>query len=97
MKRQQMIRRYSEIQNCTYEQAEFAIDTVATLICEGLTEDGKASLKYVGKFEIRNYKEHKGFDFRNGRSLEIPAHNRIKFTPSEKLREEILYKEIVNK
>lgn len=97
MTRQQMIRRYAEIQNCTCEQAEFAIDTVATLICEGLTEDGKASLKYVGKFEIRKYKEHKGFDFRNGKSLEIPAHNRIKFIPNEKLREEILYKRIINK
>lgn len=97
MTRQQMIRRYAEIQDCTYEQAEFAIDTVATLICEGLTKDGKASLKYVGKFEIRNYKGHKGFDFRNGKSLEILPHNRVKFTPSENLREEILYKKIVNK
>lgn len=35
MTRQQMIRRYAEIQDCTYEHAENAIDTVVTLICEG--------------------------------------------------------------
>jgi len=97
MTRQQMIRRYAEIQDCTYEHAENAIDTVVTLICEGLTEDGRASLKYLGRFEIKNYKEHKGFDFHKRKSVEIPAHNKIKFTPSEKLREEILRKEIVNK
>ena len=42
-------------------------------------------------------KGNKGFDFHNGKSVEIPPHNRIKFTPNEKLREEILRKEIVNK
>ncbi len=97
MTRQEMIKRYSEIQDCTYEEAKTAIDTVTTLIYEGLIEDGRSSVKYLGKFEIKNYKKHKGFDFQNGKSVEIAAHNRIKFTPSEKLREEILYKEIVNK
>lgn len=97
MTRQQMIRRYAEIQDCTYEQAEIAIDTVVTLICEGLAEDGRVSLKYLGRFKIKKCKGHKGFDFHNGKSVEIPPHNRIKFTPNEKLREEILRKEIVNK
>lgn len=97
MTRQEMIRRYSEIQDCTYEEAKTAIDTVITLICEGLVEDGRVSLKYLGRFKIKKYKGHKGFDFRDGKSVEIPPHNKIKFTPSEKLREEILRKEIVNK
>lgn len=97
MTRQKMIRRYSEIQDCTYEEAKTAIDTVTTLIYEGLIEDGRSSVKYLGKFEIKTYKKHKGFDFQNGKSVEIPAHNRIKFAPSEKLREEILYKKIINK
>ncbi len=94
MTRQEMIRRYSEIQDCTYEEAKTAIDTVTTLIYEGLIEEGRSSVKYLGKFEIKTYKKHKGFDFQNRRSVEIPAHNRIKFTPCQKLREEILYKEM---
>ena len=54
MTRQEMIRRYSEIQDCTYEEAKTAIDTVTTLIYDGLIEDGRSSLKYLGKFEIKN-------------------------------------------
>lgn len=67
MTRQEMIRRYSEIQDCTYEEAKTAIDTVTTLIYDGLIEDGRSSVKYLGKFEIKNYKKHKGFDFQNGK------------------------------
>lgn len=94
MTRSEMIRRYSEIQCCSYEVASAAIDTVITLIAEGLEQDGKVSLKYFGRFEIKPFKAHKGYDFIGKRSMEIPAHNVIRFTPCEEWRKEVLRKEI---
>lgn len=94
MTRSEMIRRYSEIQCCSYEMAADAVDTVVTLISEGLEQDGKVSLKYFGRFEIRPFKAHRGYDFSKGESIEIPAHNTIRFTPCETWRKEVLRKEI---
>lgn len=95
MTRRQMIQRYSEIQCCTYEQAADAVDTLVTLISEGLETDGKVNLKYFGRFEIRPFKAHKGYNFLKGESVEIPAHNTIRFTPCEAWRKEVLRKEII--
>ena len=95
MTRTEMIRRYAEIQCCSYEMAADAVDTVVTLISEGLEKDGKVSLKYFGRFEIKPFKAHKGYDFLRGESIEIPAHNTIRFTPCEAWRREVLRKEIV--
>lgn len=94
MTRRQMIARYGEIQCCTFEEAASAIDTVITLISEGLEEDGEVNLKYFGKFKIRPFKAHRGYDFSKGESIEIPAHNVIRFTPCEEWRRQILRKEI---
>ncbi|MDO5817025.1 MAG: HU family DNA-binding protein [Eubacteriales bacterium] len=71
-----------------------AVDTVVTLISEGLEQDGKVSLKYFGRFEIKPFKAHKGYDFTEKKSIQIPAHNTIRFTPCEALRKEVLRKEI---
>ena len=94
MTRSEMIRRYAEIQCCSYEVAADAVDTVVTLISEGLEQDGKVSLKFFGRFEIKPFKAHKGYNFSERKSIEIPAHNVIRFTPCEELRKEVLRKEI---
>lgn len=95
MTRSEMIRRYAEIQCCSYEVAADAIDTVITLVSEGLERGGKVSLKFFGRFEIRPFKAHRGYDFSKGESIEIPAHNTIRFTPCETWRKEVLRKEII--
>lgn len=94
MTRTEMIRRYAEIQSCSYEMAADAVDTVVTLISEGLEQDGKVSLKFFGRFEIKPFKAHKGYNFSERKSIEIPAHNAIRFTPCEAWRKEVLRKEI---
>ena len=47
MTRSEMIRRYSEIQCCSYEMAADAVDTVVTLISEGLEQ--KKRRKYTNE------------------------------------------------
>ena len=94
MTRPEMIRRYAEIQCCSYEMAADAIDTVITLISEGLEQDGKVSIKYFGNFKVKSFKAHKGYDFTEKKSIQIPAHNVIRFTPCEAWRKEVLRKEI---
>lgn len=94
MTRSEMIRRYAEIQCCSYEMAADAIDTVVTLISEGLEQDGKVSLRFFGHFAIKPFKAHKGYNFSERKSIEIPAHNTIRFTPCEAWRKEVLRKEI---
>lgn len=95
MTRSDMIRRYAEIQCCSYEVAADAIDTVVTLVSEGLEQDGKVSIKYFGCFKVKSFKAHKGYDFTEKKSVEIPAHNTIRFTPCEAWRKEVLRKEII--
>ena len=95
MTRGEMIRRYAEIQCCSYEMAADAVDTVVTLVSEGLEQDGKVSLKYFGRFEIKTFKAHKGDNFAEKKSVVVPPHNVIRFTPCEEWRKQVLRKEIV--
>ena len=95
MTRTEMTRRYAEIQCCSYEMAAAAIDTVVTLISEGLEQDGKVSIKYFGNFKVKPFRTHRGYDFTEKKSIQIPAHNVIRFTPCEAWRIEVLRKEIV--
>lgn len=90
MNRQEMIRRYAELQCCTIEQASDSIDTLVTIIYDGLKEDKRVALKYFGTFKLTHNKAHKGYDFAAKKSIDIPAHNRIKFIPCKAWRKEIL-------
>lgn len=51
MTREEMISRYAEIQECSLEQAADRIDTFVTVLSEGLENDRKVRIKYLGTFE----------------------------------------------
>lgn len=94
MTREEMISRYAEIQECSLEQAADRIDTFVTVLSEGLENDRKVRIKYLGTFELKKFKQHKGYDFSKKKCIKIPAHNVIKFKPCTQWREELLYKDI---
>ena len=94
MTREEMISRYAEIQECSLEQAADRIDTFVTVLSEGLENDRKVRIKYLGTFELKKFKQHQGYDFSKKKCIKIPAHNVIKFKPCTQWREELLYKDI---
>ncbi len=69
--------------------AEQYIDTLSTLIAEGLAERGKVHLKYLGTFERTELKPKKIYNFHTKKLNEVPAHGRIRFVPSDFLRRDI--------
>ena len=86
MTREEMISRYAEIQECSLEQAADRIDTFVTVLSEGLENDRKVRIKYLGTFELKKFKQHQGYDFSKKKC--------IKFKPCTQWREELLYKDI---
>lgn len=94
MTRQQMISRYAEVQECTREQAADRIDAFVTVLAEGLEKDGKVNVKYLGRFEVRKFKSHQGYNFKDKQCMKIPAHNVLKFIPCVQWRKELLHKVI---
>ena len=62
-------------------------------------KDKDITLQLVDVFktylDIKPFKAHKGYDFTEKKSIQIPAHNVIRFTPCEEWRKQVLRKEIV--
>lgn len=89
MTRQEMIDRYAEIQCCTLEQAADRIDAFTTVLIEGLEEDGKVWVKWLGTFKVGKYKAHTAYDFKMKKSIIIPEHNTVKFSPAIQWKKEL--------
>lgn len=54
-----------------------------------LLSSGKVKVGGVGIFEIRAVAQRKGYNVSNGEEIVIPAHNKMFFRPTKKLKDAI--------
>lgn len=85
-----MAHKYSEMFDCTLAEAKDSIDKVITLITLGLIEDGKVNLQWFGTFYLKNFRAHKGYDFKDKKQIDLPSRKVVKFRPSQSLRYDVL-------
>lgn len=62
-------------------------DVISNTIIDGLKKDGVVKIKGLGTFKMIEVKARKSVNVRNGEEIEIPAHNKITFTPDNDFAE----------
>lgn len=84
-----IIRDFAAINGVNQATAKQYVDTVVSLIIEGLNENGKVYLQYLGTFEKKEVPAKKLYNFQTKELEKCPAHGGIKFTPCEALRKDL--------
>lgn len=54
-----------------------------------LMKHGKVKVSGLGIFEVREVAEREGYNVADGGRIMVPAHNRIAFRPTKRLRDNI--------
>lgn len=72
-------------------EAEVFLKTLFDTITETLSEDEAVKIKDFGTFKLTPIQARESIDVNSGEKIEIPAHNRLSFSPATAL------KELVNK
>lgn len=67
--------------------AEKILNAVLDSIEDGLFRDGKAALRGIGSFEVREQPEREGRNPATGQPIRIPACRVVRFRPSAAIRE----------
>ncbi len=75
----------------TKKDAEYFLKELFDLISESLSETNPVKIKDFGTFKLKSIQSRESVDVNTGEKIEIPAHNRISFSPATAL------KELVNK
>jgi nucleoid DNA-binding protein len=67
--------------------AETIIKEFSDMISEGLETDGLVKVRGLGTFKLKRVAARVGRNLQTGESIEIPPHNKVSFTPENKLKE----------
>ena len=89
MTKKELIRVVHDKTIMRYEDINLIVDTFLDEIKKALNEDGKVILSGFGSFEKFTQEEHIGVHPLTGERLEIQSINKIKFTPSINLKNQI--------
>lgn len=84
-----IIRDFAAINGVNQATAKQYVDTVVSLIIEGLNENGKVYLQYLGTFEKKEVPAKKLYNFQTKQLEEVPAHYGVRFIPCESLRKDL--------
>jgi len=68
---------------------KFKDDAFVEQVEKLMLSSGKVKIGGFGIFEIRQVKEREGYNVGSGERITIPAHNKIVFRPTKKLRDAI--------
>lgn len=90
--RKELTRRISQEAHLTQKQAAQVLEITLTAIREALENGQKVSLVGFGSFRVRQSAPRSGVDPRSKKPIEIPAKERVRFSPGKELSEAVLKK-----
>ncbi len=90
--RDQLTRRIAQDANLSQKQAQAALEATIVTIREALQEGDEVRLVGFGSFKVRTSSARSGVNPRTGQKLEIPAKDRVRFSPGKELSEAVVKK-----
>ena len=90
--RQELARRISKEAKLSQKQAGEVLEATLTAIREALQEGQEVRLVGFGSFKVRQSAARKGVNPRSGENIEVPAKDRVRFSPGKELSEAIIKK-----
>lgn len=90
--RQELAKRIAKEAKLTQKQAAEILEVTLTSIREALKDGNEVRLVGFGSFKVRQSAARKGVNPRNREQIEVPARDRVRFTPGKELSEAIVKK-----
>jgi len=90
--RQELIKRIAKQANLTQKQAADVLEVTLNSIREALQDGSDVQLVGFGSFKVRQSAARKGVNPRNREVIEVPAKDRVRFTPGKELSDAITKK-----
>jgi nucleoid DNA-binding protein len=90
--RQELSRRIAKEAKLSQKQAAEVLEATLTAIREALQDGNEVRLVGFGSFKVRQSAARKGVNPRNKENIEIPAQDRVRFSPGKELKEAVLKK-----
>jgi DNA-binding protein HU-beta len=90
--RQELCKRIAKEAKLTQKQAAQVLEVTLDTIREALKEGHEVRLVGFGSFKVRQSAARRGVNPRNGQNIEVPAKERVRFSPGKELAEAVLKK-----
>ncbi len=90
--RQELSKRIAKQAKLSQKQASEVLEATLDSIREALQHGDEVRLVGFGSFKVRQSAARKGVNPRNGQAIEVPAKDRVRFTPGKELSEAVLKK-----
>jgi nucleoid DNA-binding protein len=90
--RQELSKRIAKQAKLSQKQAAEVLEATLDAIREALQEGDEVRLVGFGSFKVRQSAARKGVNPRNGQTIEVPAKDRVRFTPGKELSEAVVKK-----
>lgn len=90
--RQELARRISKEAKLSQKQAGEVLEATLKAIREALQDGEEVRLVGFGSFKVRQSAARRGVNPRNGQNIEVPAKDRVRFSPGKELSEAVVKK-----
>ncbi|HZU03890.1 MAG TPA: HU family DNA-binding protein [Ktedonobacteraceae bacterium] len=90
--RQELTRRIAKEVNLTQKQAAQVLEVTLETIRQALQDGREVRLVGFGSFRVRQSAARRGVNPRNGQNIEVPAKERVRFSPGKELADAVVKK-----
>jgi nucleoid DNA-binding protein len=90
--RQELTKRIAKQAKLTQKQASEVLEATLDTIREALQSGNEVRLVGFGSFKVRQSAARKGVNPRDGREIQVPAKDRVRFFPGKELSEAVVKK-----
>jgi len=90
--RQELSRRIAQLTKLPQKQAAEALEATLDTIREALKGGDEVRLVGFGSFKVRTSAARKGVNPRDRKPIQVPAKNRVRFSPGKELADAVLKK-----
>ena len=90
--RQELSRRIAQQADISQKQAQAALEAMLKSIREALQGGNEVRLVGFGSFKVRRSAARKGVNPRDRQPIEVPAKERVRFTPGKELADAVIKK-----
>lgn len=86
MVRRDLVREVAKETGASIQIVKKVVDKIMSTTVEALINKEDVTLKGLGVFKVRHTAARKGRNLNTGEPMDIPAHDRVVFTPSKQIR-----------
>lgn len=88
--RQELTRHIAASAGLTQKKSAEVLEATLASIQESLQQGNEVRLVGFGSFKVRRSAARKGVNPRDGKSIQVPAKNRVRFSPGKDLSDSVL-------